>query len=77
MQSWDYDILRYVKYIIDYFSKRNSFAPLLRVKPTTVVIIITIINIIMMVLFSNQLVIVFGTFAQQRATKYETTLLNK
>ena len=38
---------------------------------------IPIINIIMMVLFSNQLVIVFGTFAQQRATKYETTLLNK
>ena len=76
MQSWDYDI-RYVIEIIDYFSKRNSSAPLLRVKPATVGIIITIINIIMMVLFSNQLVIVFGTFAQQRAPKYETTLLNE
>ena len=60
--------------MIKYFP--NPLKPLFLVIPTTIVII-TIINIIMMVLFSNQLVIVFGVFAQQRAPKYETTLLDE
>ena len=71
MQSWDYDIWN-LDYRLFFETKLicTSFA-------SQTVIIITIINTIMMVLFSNQLVIVFGAFAQQRAPKYETTLLDE